>query len=132
MAKAVRVAVESPLMQLDREFDFLVPKNLESVICFGQRVSFRFGRSKTPQTGFVTELLESSKFATSPIDAVVAQDPVLTMQMLNFSRTVANRQCVALGEILALPYRTICLECQFKGCQARHPRSHLGLSGKLY
>jgi primosomal protein N' (replication factor Y) len=80
-------------MQLDREFDFLVPQTLEDV-------SFRFGRSKTPQTGFVTELLESSKFATSPIDAVVSQDPVLTMQILDFARTVANRQCVALGEIL--------------------------------
>ena len=35
MTKAVRVAVESPLMQLDREFDFLVPRELDSAIKFG-------------------------------------------------------------------------------------------------
>jgi primosomal protein N' (replication factor Y) len=101
MIRAVRVAVESPLMQLDREFDFLVPESLQSSVEFGQRVSFRFGRSKTSQTGFVTQLLESSKFATSPIDGLVGTHPVLTQQILTFARRVADRQCVALGEILS-------------------------------
>ncbi len=101
MTKAVRVAVESPLMQLDREFDFLVPRELDSAIKFGQRVSFRFGRTKAIQTGFVTELLESSKFATNPIDALVSTDPVLTGEIFSFARRVADRQCVALGEILS-------------------------------
>jgi primosomal protein N' (replication factor Y) len=93
MTKAVRVAVESPLMQLDREFDFLVPRELDSAIKFGQRVSFRFGRTKAIQTGFVTELLESSKFATNPIDALVSTDPVL-------ERFLVSQDASLIGSVL--------------------------------
>lgn len=102
MPKAVRVSVESPLMQLDREFDFLVPEELQSQVSFGQRVSFRFGRTKVKQTGFITELLNESRFATNPIDTVVSPYPVLTKEILAFARRVADRQCVAIGEILKL------------------------------
>ena len=101
MTAAVRVAVESPLMQLDREFDFLVPQDLRPILQFGQRVSFRFGRSKTAHSGFVTEILEDSKFATSYIDGIVSPAPVLTNEILAFARRVADRHCVALGEILS-------------------------------
>lgn len=90
MPKAVRVSVESPLMQLDREFDFLVPEELQSQVSFGQRVSFRFGRTKVKQTGFITELLTESKFATNPIDTIVSSYPVLTKEILAFARRVAD------------------------------------------
>jgi primosomal protein N' (replication factor Y) len=100
MTAAVRVAVESPLMQLDREFDFLVPDLLQKSIEVGQRVSFRFGRNKQNQTGFVIELLPSSRFATSALDAVVSETPVLTKEIYLLARRVADRQCVAIGEIL--------------------------------
>ncbi len=102
MSLAVRVVVESPLLQLDREFDFLVPENLEDSIRFGQRVKLFFGRSKTVQTGFVTEVLNSSKHATTPIQEIVDVQPVLTQDVLAFARAVSDRQVVAIGEILAL------------------------------
>ena len=102
MSLAVRVVVESPLLQLDREFDFLVPSELEDEVRFGQRVSFRFGRSKSPQTGFITEVLPNSPYATGSIDSLISPIPVLTEEILTFARQVADRQCVAIGEILQL------------------------------
>ncbi|MEL0135131.1 MAG: hypothetical protein VW803_02995 [Aquiluna sp.] len=100
MARFARVVVESKLLQLDRQFDFIVPSELESSIAFGSRVSFFIGRSKTRQTGFVVELLDSSEFATSSLVEMVGDRPPLTREIYDFAREVANRQCVAIGEIL--------------------------------
>lgn len=91
--------VQSPLLQLDREFDFLVPKGTE--VRFGQRVSFKFGRSKKLLSGFITELLDHSEYAKTELVEVI-EKPVLTPEILRFARQVADRQCVALGEILSL------------------------------
>jgi len=99
MAHAIAVAVESPLLQLDREFHYLVPPGLEVVP--GQRVKFPFGRNKKLLTGFVTQLLEESEFASAEIVGIVDPKPVLRADVLRFARAVADRQCVALGEILA-------------------------------
>ena len=99
MPKAVSVAVESPLLQLDRDFHFLLPKDTE--LSFGQRVRFPFGRSKKELTGFVLEEIPESEFAASPISAVVDERPVLRRDVYQFCRAVADRQVVALGELLA-------------------------------
>ena len=67
MARFARVVAESKLLQLDRQFDFVIPGELAESIQFGHRVSFFIGRSKTKQTGFVVELLEASEYATSSL-----------------------------------------------------------------
>ena len=101
MARYARVVAESKLLQLDRQFDFVIPGELAESIRFGHRVSFFIGRSKTKQTGFVVELLEASEYATSSLVEIVGDRPVLTKEIYGFARDVANRQCVALGEILS-------------------------------
>lgn len=102
MALFARVAVESNLLQLDREFDFRVPAALEADIKQGQRVSFALGRSKKEHTGFVTELLSESPFATSELRGLIAEHPQITTEQLRFLRKVADRQVCALGELLSL------------------------------
>ncbi len=102
MVYAVRVAVESPLLQLDREFDFLVPAELRSTVKWGSRVKFIFGRSKAENTGLVVELLKQSEWAKSPITAVVGDRPFITRELYDFCRAVSLRQVVAIGEILQL------------------------------
>ena len=101
MTRFARVVAESKLLQLDREFDFVVPEELQGIIDFGHRVSFLIGRSKAKQTGFVVELLDESRYATSPLIEIVGSRPVLTKDVYRLAREVANRQCVAVGEILA-------------------------------
>ncbi|MEY5024132.1 MAG: hypothetical protein RL569_1045, partial [Actinomycetota bacterium] len=102
MHRFARVVVESTLLQLDREFDFLVPANLQGSIEFGQRVKFEIGRSKKAHTGCVVDLPAQSEFATSELTGLVDNVPVLTREILALARSVADRQCVALGEILKL------------------------------
>ena len=102
MHRFARVVVESTLLQLDREFDFLVPADLQGEIEFGQRVKFEIGRSKKAYTGFVVDLPAQSEFATSELTGLVDSQPVLTREVFELARAVADRQCVALGEILKL------------------------------
>jgi primosomal protein N' (replication factor Y) len=100
VSRYARVVVESDLLQLDREFDFIIPPELEEEIRFGQRVSFVFGRAKKQQSGFVVEILENSEFAKTALTSITSNAQVLTSDLLEFCKMVALRQCVALGEIL--------------------------------
>ena len=100
MANYARVVVESDLLQLDREFDFLVPENLKELVQVGQRVKFQLGRTKKLASGFIASLPTESSFATSDLVEIVDKQPVVTPEIFNLARQVANRQAVALGEIL--------------------------------
>jgi primosomal protein N' (replication factor Y) len=95
-----RVVVESDLLQLDREFDFIIPAPLEKEVRFGQRVSFLLGRTKKEQSGFVIGVLDQSDYATTELIAITSTIPVLTEDLFQFCKAVSLRQCVALGEIL--------------------------------
>ena len=100
MANYARVVVESDLLQLDREFDFLVPENLAESVRIGQRVRFQLGRTKKLTSGFIASLPLESSFATSELVEIVDLEPVVTEEIFKLARQVANRQAVALGEIL--------------------------------
>jgi primosomal protein N' (replication factor Y) len=100
MSNYARVVVESDLLQLDREFDFLVPESFSQTIQIGQRVKFQLGRTKKLATGFVISLPTESSFATSELVEIVDLQPVVTEEIFRLARLVANRQAVALGEIL--------------------------------
>ncbi|MEY4409662.1 MAG: hypothetical protein RLZ99_135 [Actinomycetota bacterium] len=100
MSSYASVVVESDLLQLDREFDFLVPDQLKSLVRVGQRVKFQLGRTKKLATGFISKLPATSSFATSELVEIVDLEPVVSSEIFNLARQVANRQAVALGEIL--------------------------------
>ncbi len=100
MGSYASVVVESDLLQLDREFDFLVPEQFKSLVRVGQRVRFQLGRTKKLATGFISNLPETSSFATSELVEIVDLEPVVSTEIFNLARQVANRQAVALGEIL--------------------------------
>lgn len=100
MSNYARVVVESDLLQLDREFDFLVPEHLKQTVQVGQRVKFQLGRTKKLATGFIVSLPTESSFATSELVEIVDLEPVVTQEIFKLARQVANRQAVALGEIL--------------------------------
>lgn len=100
MPSFAQVVAKSNLIQLDRVFDFVIPDALRSKIEIGQLVSFPFGRAKKLQQGYVVGLSDNSEYATSELEAIVAQTAVLKPEIYELSRKVADRQCVALGEIL--------------------------------
>ena len=101
MPRFAQVVAKSNLIQLDREFDFVIPEQLDEQIALGQQVSFPFGRSKKLQHGFVVGISDSSEYATSELSQILSPDKVLSEELFSFCRQVADRQCVAIGEILA-------------------------------
>ena len=101
MSSFAQVVAKSNLIQLDREFDFVVPERFRQDIKVGQQVSFPFGRTKKLQTGFVVGLSKTSQYATSELNEILHEAAVLPTELLRFCRQVADRQCVALGELLS-------------------------------
>ena len=67
MPRFASVVAKSPLIQLDRSFDYIVPDEFLDVIALGQEVIFPLGRSKKPQVGFVTQVMEASEHATTEL-----------------------------------------------------------------
>ena len=52
-----KVAVESAVFSVDKPYDYLVPKDLESQVFAGQRVIVPFGGGNRKTKGFILKLL---------------------------------------------------------------------------
>lgn len=109
-----RVAIESPLPQLDRLFDYLVADEILDSIAVGQRVRVTFGRSKAKLSGLVVELSQESEHAgrLSKVDEIVSATRVLKPSIYELCRQIADRQCTAISDVLrlAIPNRSVAVE----------------------
>ncbi|WP_168199775.1 primosomal protein N' [Citricoccus sp. SGAir0253] len=109
-----RVLLDSGVPHLDREFDYLVPRELDDDARPGVRVRVRFGhqdvlgwlisRGAEPATG--AKLL--------PLRAVVSPERVLTGEVLELARSVAARYAGTVADVLrvAVPPRVARVEKQ--------------------
>ncbi|MFM7013708.1 MAG: hypothetical protein ACKOXT_01790 [Actinomycetota bacterium] len=102
MSKVASVVFLSPLPQLDREFDYEIPIQLNEQITFGSRVLVNFGRSKKPIEAIVVGIKNESDFSgkLSAIEAIVTTESVISVEILNTAREIASRNVSTLGEIL--------------------------------
>jgi primosomal protein N' (replication factor Y) len=102
-----RVALDSPLPQLDRLFDYEIPADLE--VSVGCRVVVPFGNSQ--KDGFVVELAETTDWVgkVARLAEVVSPLPVLTKQTYDLVRAVADRQATSFGDVVgsAVPVRAV-------------------------
>lgn len=109
-----KVAIESPLPQLDRLFDYLIPDNLAETCQPGVRVLVPFGKNLAPQAGFVVDLASSSDFdgEANAIFEVVSPVAVLPPSSYRLLRAIADRQAGSLAEVtkLAVPSRSVRVE----------------------
>lgn len=109
-----KVAISSPLPQLDHLFDYIVPSELIPQAKVGVRVKVPFGRSKTNVDGFIIEISSESEFRgkLGQIAEVVSEVPVLIPSIYTLARAVADRQASTLGEVLrnAIPDRSVAVE----------------------
>lgn len=117
-----RIAIESPLPQLDRLFDYVVEGELVDTISVGQRVRVSFGRSKAKLSGFVVELTDKSDHAgsLSNVDELVSSASVLKPSVYELCRQIADRQCTAISDVLrlAIPNRSVAIEKKWLADQA--------------
>lgn len=116
-----RVAIDSPLPQLDRLFDYEITGELQSTIAIGSRVRVPFGRGSGLSDGFVVELAESSQFAgkLARLEEVVSNVSVLKPEIYQLCRAVADRQAVSISDVfkLAIPTRSVAVEKKWLATQ---------------
>lgn len=107
VARVARVAVDMPLVHLDRWFDYRIPASLAADAQPGVRVRVRFaGRVAS---GYIIEVVEQSEqdAELSPLDKVISPEPVLSPGQVRLCRAVAEHWCGTFADVvrLAVPPR---------------------------
>ncbi|WP_382310445.1 primosomal protein N' [Herbiconiux sp. UC225_62] len=109
--------LESPLPQLDRLFDYLVPAALVPDAHAGVRVKVPLRSAGRTARGYVIELAEQGDYggSLSEIDEIVSPLPVLTPEVWALARRLADRAAGSACDIvrLAIPPRFVRVEKAF-------------------
>lgn len=112
-----KIAVATPLPQLDRLFEYRVTESQLELITVGSRVKVPLGRSKQLLDGFVVGLSDSAEYQgeLAELADVVSETPVLTPEIYELCRAIADRQAVAIGDVLRLAVadRSVAVEKAF-------------------
>ncbi len=97
-----RVAVDISLPHLDRPFDYLVPATMAASAVPGALVRVRFAGQLT--SGFVLERRTASDHEgrLGYLERVVAAEPVLTPEIAQLARAVADRYGGTMADVLRL------------------------------
>ena len=97
-----RVAVDISLAHLDRPFDYLVPARLDAEAVPGCRVRVRFAGQLVD--GYLLERTETSEHEgrLSRLERVISPEPVLTPEIFDLARAVADRYAGTLADVLRL------------------------------
>jgi primosomal protein N' (replication factor Y) len=105
--KYAQVIADVPLLHVDRPFDYVVPENLESQVHVGSRVAISFGGRKA--IGYVSAIVDSTERPdkVSEIESVIDGLPVVTPEIFELSRLIADRYIATQGDVLgaAIPKR---------------------------
>ncbi|NED97511.1 primosomal protein N' [Phytoactinopolyspora alkaliphila] len=101
-APVARVLVDIGLAHLDRPFDYLVPASMADGAVPGARVRVRFAGAD--HDGFIVERTDSSEHTgrLSPLRRLVSPEPVLTPQVAQLARAVADRYAGTVADVLRL------------------------------
>jgi primosomal protein N' (replication factor Y) len=117
-----RVAIDSPLPQLDRLFDYQVAEAISDSIRVGARVRVPFGRGASLSDGYVIELVEKSDFdgKLAQLNDLVSPVSVLKPEIYDLCRAVADRQAVTIADVfkLAIPSRSVAVEKKWQAAAA--------------
>ncbi len=97
-----RVAVDISLAHLDRPFDYLVPASLDEAAVPGCRVRVRFSGQLVD--GYLLERIPTSAHQgkLARLERVTSPEPVLTPEIFDLARVVADRYAGTLADVLRL------------------------------
>ena len=97
-----RVAVDISLAHLDRPFDYLVPASMDASAVPGCRVRVRFAGQLVD--GYLLDRAESSEHQgrLARLERVTSPEPVLTPEIFDLARAVADRYAGTLADVLRL------------------------------
>ena len=109
-----RVAVDISLAHLDRPFDYLVPATMDEAAVPGCRVRVRFGGQLVD--GYLLQRTQTSDHQgkLARLGRVISPEPVLTPEIFDLARAVADRYAGTLADVLrlAIPPRHATAELQ--------------------
>jgi primosomal protein N' (replication factor Y) len=113
-ASIARVLVDSPLPQLDRLFDYVIPPELAGLAVPGVRVKVPLRSAGRVADGFLIEVVESGEYAgvLSELDSVVSPIRILAPEVWALARKAADRAAGSASDIvrLAVPTRQVRVE----------------------
>jgi primosomal protein N' (replication factor Y) len=97
-----RVAVDISLAHLDRPFDYLVPASMDEMAVPGCRVRVRFAGQLVD--GYLLDRAETSDHQgrLAKLERVISPEPVLTPEIFDLARAVADRYAGTLADVLRL------------------------------
>jgi len=108
-----RVRFATALPALDKEFDYLIPSELEP-LSVGQLVRAPFGKDRTNKTAVVVGVKENTDFQgeIAQIEAIETTFPLITQDQLELANKVAERFLGSTSELLGsiLPKRMLRVE----------------------
>lgn len=114
-----QVLLDSPVPHLDREFDYLIPREMDAEAQPGVRVKVRFGHRDV--TGWLIDRTEdpSTGAKLQPLRRVVSAERVLTPEVLALARVAARRYAGTTADVLrlALPPRVAKVEKELREAQ---------------
>ncbi|MGO4942041.1 primosomal protein N' [Ruoffia tabacinasalis] len=99
----VKVVIDIPAKQVNRSFDYAVPKDWESAIKLGSRVQVPFGNMK--RTGFVVDITNETEFngKLKPIHSIMDYDVFLNEELIELSDYLAEYlQCFRISVLQAM------------------------------
>lgn len=125
-----KVLLDSALPQLDHLFDYAVPEELAATLRVGQRVRVPFRSQNRHSFGYVIAFASHSDFSgeLQPIAEIVGPVPVLTPQVWQLARAVADRAGGSAGDILRLCIPTRMVRTEKQHIAARNTRSNSAAS----
>lgn len=109
-----RVVIDSPLPQLDRLFDYVIPEKLRATARSGMRVTVPFRSAGRFSAGYIVEIVDSVDYTgtLSTIESVVSPVAVLHNEVWDLARAAADRAAGSASDILrlAIPPRQVRVE----------------------
>ena len=93
------VIVNTTAKQLNKTFDYIIPKGLEKEIKIGSRVFVPFGNKKV-QEAFVISLNKESKYAIKEI--IKVEDNILSCENIEMAKLMARRYFCNISDCIKL------------------------------
>lgn len=90
--KYAKVAVDGTVFSFDKEFDYIIPPELENIALKGCRVTVPFGKANKKCIGFIFDVTDySDGKRLKKITDVIDSSPLLSDEMIELARWVKDR-----------------------------------------
>lgn len=93
------IIINSTAKQLNKTFDYIIPKELEKQVLIGSRVFVPFGRI-IKQEGFVIDIKENSEFANKEI--IEIEDSILPPENVELAKLMSRKYFCNISDCVKL------------------------------